>query len=210
MRILLVRHGDTEIGPDGLYPETAALTDLGLRQAEATARVLAPAGITHIVSSALLRSIETAALLAEMTGLPCRQVAGLDEVRIGSLRTAPLEVIARRIYHTTPYADFSEFGGENTAEYYERVLYALSREIVDRHDGSPATVAAFLHGGTISVILDHAEGHRFDGRLHREIPNCSISIVTVEKRVLRLEHGPDAGHLEEVGITHMHGTQTAD
>ena len=210
MRILLVRHGDTEIGPDGLYPDIGGLTDLGCRQAEATAGIMAPAGITHIVSSALQRSIETAAPLAEMTGLPCRQIAGLDEVRIGTLRSAPLEAIARRIYHTTPYADFSEFGGENAAEYNERVLYALSREIVDRHDGSPATVAAFLHGGTISVILDHAEGQRFDGRLHREIPNCSISLVTVEERVLRVEQGPDASHLKKVGITHMYGTQTAD
>ena len=210
MRILLVRHGDTEIGPDRLYPDTGGLTELGRRQAAATAQVLAPAGVTHIVSSALQRSIETAASLAEMTGLPCQQIAGFDEVRIGSLRSAPLEAIARRIYHTSPYADFSEFGGENAAEYNERVLYTLSREVVDRHDGSAATVAAFLHGGTISVILDHAEGRRFDGRLHREIPNCSISLVTVEDRVLRVEHGPSARHLEEVGITHMHGPRAAD
>lgn len=205
MRLYLVRHGDTEIGGDGLYPEDGGLTALGRRQAAATAERLRSAGLTHIVTSSLQRARETGAPLAEMTGLRPFEVPGFDEVRIGRLREAPIESINQRIYGTSPRADFSEFGGEASAEFNRRVLSTLAREIVDRYCEFDTAVAAFVHGGTISVILDHAEGIEFDGDLHREIPNGSISSMVIKDGRMRLEHGPDSRHLKGVGITHMHG-----
>lgn len=209
MRIFLIRHGDTVIGPDRLYPEDGRLTALGVRQATATANTLASADVTHIVSSGLIRSIETARALGEIIGIKTREVDGFDEVRIGSLRKAPIEVIEKRIHCSPPVADFSEFGGENASEFNKRVLLTLSREIIDKYKNSASTVAAFLHGGTISVILDYAEGRHFNGDLYREIPNCSIALVTVDKSGLRIEQDPNVIHLKTVGITQMYGTQTS-
>lgn len=226
MRLYLVRHGDTEIGQDRLYGEDAGLTELGRQQSEAAAHVLAPLEIENVFTSSLRRALESAAPLTRLSGVEPIAVPGLDEVRIGHLRQAPIEAITQRIYTSAPKADFSEFGGENAAEFSERVLYALARDVIDRcadredgqrlngmmaseaGDGNDEEEKAviYAHGGTLSVILDYAEGVRFNGDLHRKIPNGSISLVTVEGRQLRVVHGPDAHHLQEVGITQMHGT----
>ncbi len=207
MRLFLIRHGDTEIGPDGLYPDGGGLTELGRRQAAATVEPMRAASIAHIVTSSIARARETAEPLAASTGLVPEVVPGFDEVKIGNLREAPIETITRRIYGASPRADFSEFGGENAQEFARRVLDALSHAIVDRYAGSDSAVAAYVHGGTISVILDHVDGIRFSADLNREIPNGSISAIVIEGRMMRLESGPNAAHLESVGITHLHGNR---
>lgn len=209
IRLLLVRHGETELGDDHLYPEDGGLTELGRRQAKATARRLAEEPIDHILSSNLRRAYETAEPLARAKGGSVTRFSGFDEVRIGQLRSAPIEAIVARIHRGRPRADFAEFDGENAAAFSERVLHSLSSEVMDRfgEDARPQhTIALFAHGGTLSVILDYAQGIRFQGDLHREIPNGSVAELGIEGRTLSVLREPDASHLEQVGITQMHGT----
>jgi len=209
IRLLLIRHGETELGDDHLYPEHGGLTELGRRQAEATARRLANEPIDQILSSNVRRAFETAEPLARTKGVPVTRFPGFDEVRIGQLRSAPIEAIVERIHRGRPRADFAEFDGENPASFSERVLHTLSIEVMDRFGGDSrhqSTLALFAHGGTLSVILDYAEGIRFQGDLYRQIPNGSIAEVGIERRTVRVLRQPNASHLEKVGITQMHGS----
>ena len=202
MEIYLVRHGETEIGDDHLYPDNASLTELGQRQADAACDALKDAGITHIFTSNLQRAKESAARAVQFTGLSPVALTGLDEVRIGDLREAPIETIKRRLYNGAPVADFTEFNGESTPEFEERIIYCFARDVIEPLDDN-SRPALFVHGGTISVLLDYAEGKRFEPLMLREIPNSSITIANVTDNKLVISSPPSADHLLDIGVTHM-------
>ncbi len=202
MDIFLIRHGETEIGDDHLYPNNASLTELGQRQADAACKALRDAGITHIFTSNLQRAKESATRAVEFTGLSPVALEGLDEVRIGDLREAPIEAIKRRLYNGVPVADFTEFDGESTSEFEERIIYSFTRDIVEMLDKNTRP-ALFVHGGTISVLLDYAEGKRFEPLMLREVPNSSITVANVTDKKLVISSQPSADHLADIGVTHM-------
>ncbi|NQW18095.1 MAG: histidine phosphatase family protein [Chloroflexi bacterium] len=202
MDLYLVRHGETEIGDDHLYPSNASLTELGQRQADAACDALESAGITHIFTSGLQRAKESAARAVQYSGLTPVALPGLDEVRIGDLRDAPIETIKRRLYNGPPVADFSEFDGESTPEFEERIIYSFTRDVVEVLDES-SRPALFVHGGTISVLLDYAEGKRFEPMMLREVPNSSITLVNVTEFKLVISRPPSSDHLATIGVTQM-------
>ena len=70
-QVLLIRHGQSEGNAERRFGGHTAtpLSPRGLRQAQVTARTLAAEAITAIYSSDLLRAIQTAEPLAELTGL---------------------------------------------------------------------------------------------------------------------------------------------
>ncbi|PYS78380.1 MAG: hypothetical protein DMF66_06650, partial [Acidobacteria bacterium] len=65
-RILLVRHGQSQGNAERRFGghSPTPLSELGLRQAEATARALTVENLTAIYSSDLLRAVQTAEPLA--------------------------------------------------------------------------------------------------------------------------------------------------
>lgn len=73
--VYLLRHGQSEFNvhfaQTRIDPgiEDPALTELGRAQARAAAGVLAPRGLSRIVASPYRRTLETAAVLAEVLGL---------------------------------------------------------------------------------------------------------------------------------------------
>jgi probable phosphoglycerate mutase len=204
MQIYLVRHGETEIGPDLLYPEDAALTLLGHRQAAITAEALADVDFTHIFTSGLRRAKETAAPMVERCGRTPVALEDLDEVRIGDLRTASQEIKTRRIYQTGVYSDFSEFNGESAAEFEKRITRALVHQVIEAIPDDDAIVALVIHGGTMGVILDYADGRPFDPRLGRNVPNGGIALLSVTRsKQITVVRQPAADHLAEVGVTHV-------
>jgi len=202
MELYLIRHGETEIGDDHLYPDNASLTPLGQRQADAACDALRDAGITQIFTSDLQRAKESAARAVEFTGLTPVALPGLDEVRIGDLREAPIETIKRRLYNGAPVADFTEFNGESTPEFEERIIYCFARNVVEPLNDN-SRPALFVHGGTISVLMDYAEGRRFEPLMLREIPNSSITVANVTDNKLVISSPPSVDHLLDIGVTHM-------
>ena len=76
-RVLLVRHGQSQGNAERRFGghSPTPLSELGRRQAGATARTLAAEGVTAIYSSDLLRAVETAEPLARTTGLELNHYA---------------------------------------------------------------------------------------------------------------------------------------
>jgi len=82
-RVTLVRHGEPDWTPgNGAAVTDPTLTSLGVAQARATARRLAEESIEAIYVSPYRRSLETAAALAEITGINPVTVDGLAEVGV--------------------------------------------------------------------------------------------------------------------------------
>ena len=87
-RLYLIRHGKISyFAADGsaIEPHEVRLTDRGREQARRLGAQLASAGIDRLLTSALPRAIETAAILAERLGLDSWVEAAWNELQPGDL-----------------------------------------------------------------------------------------------------------------------------
>jgi len=96
MTLHLARHGRS-LG-QGLFlgQSDPGLSEEGRRQSDELARTLADAGIQRILSSALARSVETAAIVGKRLGLEPRSDSRLNELAYGRWDGLPWSEIERR------------------------------------------------------------------------------------------------------------------
>ena len=121
MLIHLARHGETA-GNGRCYVgrQDLPLTAIGEAQAEGVARALAGRRIGQIWASPLQRAVQTAAPLAQATGLPLRTDPRLMEIDFGILEGRPkgTQSLSLRKAHATTPID----GGESLAQVTARVM----------------------------------------------------------------------------------------
>ena len=157
MRLLLLRHGQTHGNTSGAL-DTAFpgldLTELGVRQAEAAARVLGSTGIDAIYVSPLVRTQQTAAPLAALTGLQPVIAEGLREIAAADYEMATDEDSILGYIGTV--ADWIEgrfdtrmSGGEDGHEFLARYDGAI-RDILDAGHQAALVVS---HGAAIRTWL---------------------------------------------------------
>jgi probable phosphoglycerate mutase len=199
--LLLVRHGESMPARAG---ESFDLVDghgdppldpVGHEQARLVAERLAGEAISAIYVTTLRRTAETAAPLAERTGLTPLVEPGLREVFLGEwegglfrIRVAENHPIAQRMILEERWDVIP--GAEESAVFATRVREALVR-VAGRHPDQ--TVAVFTHGGVIGRALAEATGSRpfaFSGA-----DNGSIShlVLGPERWVVRAFN--DVAHL---------------
>jgi probable phosphoglycerate mutase len=151
-RLVVVRHGRTEWNASGRIQGQldAPLDERGREQAHALAPRLAVFAPAAIVSSDLGRARDTAACLAELTGLEVRTDARLRERSFGEWQGLLNSEVAQRFPEA--YAPWKAgqpidgYGIEPLDELGKRTAAAL----VDAADVAPgATVVVFGHGASI-------------------------------------------------------------
>jgi probable phosphoglycerate mutase len=161
-RVLLIRHGQSRGNAEGRFGghSPTPLSELGHRQAEATARALASERVTALYSSDLLRAVQTAEPLARATGLEITETPALRERSVGLMEGLTFEEAAAA--HPEEYAallrrDFEHVlaGGESYRQLLDRASAELDRA-VERHRGG--TLALFSHTGTICILALHLMG----------------------------------------------------
>ncbi len=155
LTLLLVRHGQSEWNAAGLMQGQTAhvpLTELGHRQAAAAAAELAGfaragAGPGALLSSDLLRAVQTAEHCAGATGLPVRTTPALREQGYGVLEGRPSRELWDLVDWTDPH--WAAEGGESLAQPHTRVAGHLDELRAD----PPADVVALVtHGDTIRAL----------------------------------------------------------
>jgi ribonuclease H / adenosylcobalamin/alpha-ribazole phosphatase len=130
---LLLRHGQTPMSVQKRYAgrSDVPLTDVGVDQAIAAAKRLAPAGIGVIVSSPLQRATRTAQEVAEITGAPVVIDEGFRETDFGAWEGLTFAEVRQRwpAEMTAWLADpaVPPPGGESFAEVSARVTEARQR-----------------------------------------------------------------------------------
>jgi len=177
-------HGDPELAPHGRV------------QAEHLGRRLAGGRVDAIYVSSLRRTHETAAPLAELTGLvpivepDLREVhvgeweAGLFRQRVRERDPIAVEMFQRERWDTIP-------GAESNESLVERVQGAIDR-IALAHPGRRVVVVA--HAGVIGTALSiaaKASPFAFVGA-----ENASISELLVHDRRWAVRRFNDVAHLE--------------
>jgi len=174
-RLHLVRHGEVANPRHVCYGDLPGfgLSPTGRLQAEGAAAHLAAAGADLLLTSPLLRAVETAGIIARRLGLAAAQDGRLTEWRLGvrwngvvweDLPTAfPGELEA---YLEHP-ADLP-FSPESLAAAAERIV-ALVDELGGRHPGAAAVLVShqdpvqaarlLLTGGNLAALHRRKPGH---------------------------------------------------
>jgi probable phosphoglycerate mutase len=177
MDIVFIRHGQPQWAVDGLSQTDPYLTDLGHEQALLAAKRIANdrRRTSELIASPALRAQQTAAPIAEATGLEIDTVDDLVEVRMpdweGVTEQKVIEIFTSS--KDRPPEDWWEGlpGGESFRTFHNRVTTALDDLLAERGmvrdprdpqlwdvSGEPGRIVIVAHGGTNSVCLTHLLG----------------------------------------------------
>lgn len=172
----LIRHGQTDWNLTGRWqgqaPDAPPLNEAGRAQALAVRDQLKNGHFTAIYSSDLLRSRQTAQLLAEPLGLNVTLEPRLREMDLGDWEGMPSEEIKDRFpkelaERVRDPMNTRAPGGESPKEVAKRVIAAVD-EISVRHCGEPVLIVA--HGISLAVILCLARGIPLD-HIYEYVPD---------------------------------------
>ena len=151
MELIIVRHAlpESEKRDDG--PADPPLSPLGLRQAEATANLLATEGVDHVVTSTMQRAIQTGQPLADRLGLTPERLEDLKESDHLRSSYTPVEEMDAdheviREFLDDPLSMFAD-GYE---AFRDRITTALDAVVADNRG---RTVAVFCHAMVVGVYL---------------------------------------------------------
>ena len=205
MRLLLIRHGETDHNAErlALGREDVPLNERGQLQARALAEALAGASfgdITAVYSSPLQRATATASPLAEALELPVQIEAGLIEMEIGEMEGLTFPQVRERYpdflrdWLSDRLADVTMPGGESLRQVQERG-WATVEAIRDRHPNE--TVAAVSHNFVILSLLCQVLGlplARFRSLRHEL---AAVSVLELDASRNALVTMNDRCHLRE-------------
>jgi 2,3-bisphosphoglycerate-dependent phosphoglycerate mutase len=200
MRLVLVRHGETESNRTALALGRAdvPLNETGLRQAGQLAAALAGEPIAAVYSSPLGRALTTAGPIAEHHALQVREEPGLIEMEIGELEGLPFAVVREKypgfIEHWMSDAGPQERmpGGERLVDVAERAWQTVE-SLRERH--ADETVAAVTHNFVLLSLLARALGMRLSEFRKLRHTVGAISIVELGAGRVVVERLNDTCHL---------------
>lgn len=192
MRLLLIRHGQTEGNVRGAL-DTALpgppLTELGRRQADDLAARLAGEPVVAVYASQAIRAQQTAAPLAARFSLDVQVVDGVHEVAAGDLEGATDHDSIRTYMDTVRRWTLGELtpslpGGESGTSVRTRMLDAVGRLRAKHEQADPDGVVALVsHGGAIRLSAEWLAAN-----VHADVANAALIPNT---GLVELEARPD-------------------
>lgn len=148
-RLLFIRHGQSEANLAGVFAghTDAPLTDLGRRQADATAEYIVNTyRVDAVYASDLQRAYQTGKAVADRLGLPVHPHRGMREIFSGQWEAQPFTYLLTAYpesYAGTWRNDIGNSicdGGESVAQLQQRVAAAVE-EIAAANEGKTVVIA---------------------------------------------------------------------
>ena len=198
-RLLLVRHGETELQSSLRYwgKTDIDLGPIGLHQAEQLRDRLAMEKIDAIYTSELKRAAETAAVIAGRHNLkvvPCPELREVDFGRLEGLEFNEIQQqfpeIEKMWVTRDPALVYPE--GESLAGFEERVAGFISRLQNHRQD---ETVLVVAHAGVVRTLICQLLTLGMQNRWSLRIDLGSLSIVETYPEINILCLLNDVSHL---------------
>lgn len=183
-RVVLVRHGESQWNAEGRIQGQggAGLSDLGVRQAKATAEYLRDRydDVTRIVRSDLERVVQTAEPFEAHSSVEVFVDERWREIDVGTWSGLTWAEVAEEDPHTLARwrsgEDVRRGGGEMFAELRARTAAAL-RDLRD----AGGTVVVFTHGGCIRLGVAEVVGIPVMGEMALgAVANCSVTEVVLD------------------------------
>jgi broad specificity phosphatase PhoE len=180
-KVFLIRHGVTDWHRDGklLGQRDIPLNDDGRAQAERAAEGLDGIPIAEVISSPLLRALQSAEAIGERVGIEVARDPRLTDLRVGKWEGRPYDDIAATEEYQSYLADPLTQripGGESLGEVQRRATAAIEQALADNPSGD--AIAVVTHAGVIRILLAHYLGSAA-GNYHRiRVSPGSISVLS--------------------------------
>lgn len=188
MRLLLARHAESQANVEHVIAcgiPGPHLTRLGHDQAIGLADRLQDEGVTAIYHSRMVRTVETAAPLAERLRLPMIELPGLHEVDLGDVAERSdkeayelMDALATE-WNLHDRLDGSRPGGETGLDVVRR-MHTSFDDIRARHGGSDDVVLAVAHGLCLRTSVQRwGDGVGLEFAFRNLLPNASVIEIDV-------------------------------
>jgi broad specificity phosphatase PhoE len=182
-RFILIRHGQTDWNVIGRYQGQAdpPLNQRGLEQARHLAQELESVQLDRLVSSPLLRALQTAQVIAEHLNIPLQTEPRLREIHQGDWQTrlrAEIEDLYPELFkawETEPW-QITPPGGESLQQVQERVFRAMD-EILVRWPEQVVGIVA--HRIPIALLKMRYQGLDPDIIRTLDLPNTYFETVSL-------------------------------
>jgi len=167
----------------------------GVAQSELAARALARAGIGEVVSSPLLRAVQTAEIVGRHAGIEVARDPRLTDLRIGTWegrRFADVEASAEYQRWVADPIGERPPGGESLPELARRTIAAVEQLLADNPAG--AAVAVVSHTAVVRVLLLHYLATPLESYHRLAIAPGSISVLSfagAQPSVLAFDWNPE-------------------
>ena len=188
--LILARHGESEYSALGLLNGDAsvevALTEAGLRQAQALGRALAGTTVDLCVTTELPRTRRTAEEALADRDVPVETWPELNDPRAGAYEGRHLDAY-REWAWTTGSAVAAPGGGESRFGAISRYTLAY-RALLERPE---ATILVVLHALPIAYVLGALDGSAPAARMDRPVEYAQpyrLDAASLARAVAVLEH----------------------
>jgi len=204
MRLVLVRHGETDSNKAGLAlgRKDVELNETGRWQAQRVAGALQNQAIAAVYSSPLLRALDTARAVAERHDLPVQVDEGLIEMEIGEMEGLTFQQVRERypqflqLWLGGSAAYQSMPGGERLLDVQERAWQALERI---RGKETQQTVVVVTHNFVLLTILCRVLGLELADFRRLRYGVAAVSVLQVQDGRMTVLSLNDTCHLETTG-----------
>jgi probable phosphoglycerate mutase len=199
MTIFVARHAETvDNAARVIQLPGAPLSPKGRLQAERLAERVSALGVTRILTSDLVRAVETATCIAMRLGIEIEQDPVLRERDFGDLRGMPYAQLT-----LDPFAlDYVPPQGESWAAFHERVALAWKR-IQEAATGASGHLLVVTHGLVcralaerhLTLSADETPPHRWENSSLTEIEAASPWLIRRLNCVAHLAAGDQQGQV---------------
>lgn len=181
LQVYLVRHGETEWNVSRRIQgqSDSALTAKGELQARQVAQRVKKLGITHIFTSDLGRTRQTAQIIAQACGCPVIEDPGLRELHMGVLEERDIDTLSaqeeawrKQLVDGTPDGRIPQ--GESMTELAQRMNGVLERCLTLPEGSVPLLVS---HGMALGCLLSTILGLPASAERRLRLRNCSLSRI---------------------------------
>ncbi|MBN1332770.1 MAG: histidine phosphatase family protein [Synergistales bacterium] len=198
MKLFCVRHGETDWNLEGRFQGRMdiPLNGRGVEQAKAVGKLLSHIRLDSIWSSHLSRARDTAEIIALHHGLSVITSPGISEISHGKWEGRKAEEIEElwpgmleqwhKYPHTVTMPD-----GESLGHVLQRSVRAIDEICRD----SSGNVAVVSHDAVLKALLCYWMGCPLASFWRFQLANCSITVVELEDRGIRIPLMGETSHL---------------
>ncbi len=183
VKTLMARHGASSYSLEKRFSGSGGvdvpLAPIGIKQAQALAVEVKTRGtVSHIVSSPLLRTLQTAHIVAEATGLPVTENADFAECSFGDWDGHTFADVRKHwpaeLNEWLANTSVAPPGGESLAQCRERVNRGR-KFVVEQFQAQ--TILIVSHVSPIKIMTGIAMDAPLESTFRMELPPCSLTTL---------------------------------
>ena len=185
MKLWVIRHGESQTNAAHMHSGwfQASLTKKGTEQAIRAGDFLKDVSFDRVISSDLIRAIETAHLA--LPGCEPKQETLIREINVGSLQgrlvSECLETYGQPYVENKRRGDYTPYGGENHEMHMERIRAFMKKA----ESFSGDNIAVFTHEHVLRAMLDIVLGEE-QQKSRIACNNCCIGVFEFGGDIWRL------------------------